>query len=272
MTRMALDLVQAGLRVEYVPGWQTRGSSSFAPAGVVCHWTAGPRGTTGRPSLNVVTHGRAGIPGPLCNVYLARDGTCVIVAAGRANHAGTGGARGLVGNSAVYGIEAESAGNGDWTAAQRIAYPRLVAALLRGLNRPAAYAIGHNEWAPTRKIDIRDWDMTTMRAQVAAILAATDTEDDDMTPEQARRLDKMADQVQRLTDWAFGTGPTGPEHVAAMIGEIPIRTAQQVHETPVHRVEGEPTTFLQDTVDGSTAAMEARDALREVTEQNDTNA
>jgi N-acetylmuramoyl-L-alanine amidase len=171
MTRIPSDLTRFGLKVELVPGWETRGSSAFAPACVVDHWTAGPRGTTGRPSLNVCINGRDGLPGPLCNVYLDRNGVCVVVAAGRANHAGTGGFRGLVGNSAAYGIEAECGGDGDWTPAQRATYPRLVAALLWGLSRDASWTCGHNEWASTRKIDIRDWPMSAMRSQVAAIQA-----------------------------------------------------------------------------------------------------
>lgn len=171
MTRIPSDLARYGLKVETVPGWQTRGSSSFNPGGVTCHWTAGPRNATGRPSLNVVTNGRSGLPGPLCNVYLDRQGVCVVVAAGRANHAGVGGYRGLVGNSAVYGIEAEAGGDRDWTPAQSKAYPRLVAALLSGIGRGAEWAHGHNEWAPTRKIDIRDWPMPAMRGAVAALLS-----------------------------------------------------------------------------------------------------
>lgn len=169
MTRIPSDLARFGLKVELAAGWATRGSSSFAPAGVTCHWTAGPRGTRSRPSLNVVLNGRPGLPGPLANIYLARDGTCIVVAAGRANHAGVGGFRGLVGNSAVYGIEAESGGDGDWTPEMRAAYPRLVAALLWGLGRDASWAHGHHEWAPTRKIDIRDI-MPQVRAEAAVIL------------------------------------------------------------------------------------------------------
>ena len=172
MTRIPSDLARFGLRVELVPGWETRGSSAFAPAAVTCHWTAGPKNAAdkSRPSLNVVVNGRPGIPGPLCNIYLARDGTCVIVAAGRANHAGVGGFRGLVGNSAVYGIEAESGGDGDWTKAQNKVYPILVAALLSGIGRDASWAHGHHEWAPSRKIDIRDI-MPTVRAEAARVLA-----------------------------------------------------------------------------------------------------
>lgn len=175
MTRIAADLIAAGLDVDAVPGWETRGSSVFAPGGVTCHWTGGPRGTVGRPSLRVVVDGYAGLPGPLSHVYLARTGTAVIVAAGRANHAGRGGWRGLVGNSSVYGIEAESGGDNDWTPAMRDAYPVLAAALVRGLGRGAEWVHGHNEWAdpPGRKIDIRDWPMPLMRAQVAGILSAS---------------------------------------------------------------------------------------------------
>lgn len=172
MTRIADDLKAFDLAPEAVPGWQTRGVPYFAPAGVTCHWTAGPRGTMRRASLGIVTDGRAGLPGPLCNVYLDRAGIPILVAAGRANHAGSGGWRGLVGNSAVYGIEAESGGDGDWTAAQRASYPVVVAALLHGLGRGAEWAHGHNEWAPTRKIDIRDWPMARMRNEVAEVLAA----------------------------------------------------------------------------------------------------
>ena len=94
--------------VEVVPGWETRGNASFNPAAVVCHWTAGPI-TGDRPSLKICVEGRPGLPGPLSQVFLTRGGVAVVVAAGRANHAGVGGWRGVVGNSAAFGIEAESA-------------------------------------------------------------------------------------------------------------------------------------------------------------------
>lgn len=164
-----------GVKVETVNGWQRRGSSAFNPRGVTCHWTAGPWNApaSSRPSLNVVTHGRPGLNGPLCNVYLDRRGIAVVVAAGRANHAGSGGYRGLSGNSSVFGIEAESGGDvprSDWTAAQRREYPKVVAALVDLTpSNDATYVHGHNEWTP-RKIDIRDWPMPLMRQQVNAIL------------------------------------------------------------------------------------------------------
>jgi hypothetical protein len=74
----ALNLPSAlkarGLRVETVPGWETRSAGTFNPKGAVCHWTAGPRGTTKRASLGICINGRPDLPGPLCNVYLDRAG------------------------------------------------------------------------------------------------------------------------------------------------------------------------------------------------------
>ena len=157
-----------GLTVETVPGWETRGSSTFNPRGVVCHWTAGPR-TGDRPSLRVCVNGRPDLPGPLCQVFLTRAGVAVVVSANRANHAGTGGWRGLTGNAAVFGIEAESSGPGDFTEAQRSAYPRVVAALADVAGCSAAMVCGHSEWAPRRKTDIYDYTMDVMRAQVEGL-------------------------------------------------------------------------------------------------------
>ena len=85
------------------------------------------------PALGTVINGRPDLNGPLCNVLLARNGDCYIIAAGTANHAGTGGWRGLSGNSSVLGIEAENNGVGEpWPAHQIDAYVRLCAAMCDG--------------------------------------------------------------------------------------------------------------------------------------------
>jgi hypothetical protein len=55
-------------------------------------------------------------------------------------------------------------------------------------------------------------------------------EEEDMTPEQANTLD----------------------HIAALLEETPYRSAQQVMHWQVSRVEGVPSTFLQDQTDGVT--------------------
>src|SRR5690349_19817001 len=106
-----------GLRVEVVPGAETRSAGSFNPHGFVGHHTAGAK-TGVRPSLALCVNGRSDLAGPLCNDFLDRNGVDVIVACGRANHAGLGGFRGIVGNSGVWGCEAEDDGDGVWTPAQ----------------------------------------------------------------------------------------------------------------------------------------------------------
>lgn len=173
LLNLVKTLTAWGLEVEYVPGWSKRGSATFNPVGVMDHWTAGPKGSKTRPSLNVVTHGHSTLPGPLCNVYLARDGVCVVVASGRANHAGHGRWKGYTGNSRFVGIEAEAAGPDDWTDAQRAAYPRLNAALLDAIKQTdVAMVCGHSEYAlpKGRKIDINGYTMSDMRAQTKAIM------------------------------------------------------------------------------------------------------
>lgn len=161
-----------GLKVELVPGWATRGASSLAPRGAISHWTAGPKGTKTRPSLNICVNGRAGLPGPLCNVYLDRAGIAVVVAAGVANHGGVGNWRGYSGNSRFFGTEAESGGGDDWTAAQRDAYPRVNAAFCWLGKFGPDMCCGHSEYATPRgrKVDINGYTMDAMRAQVGALL------------------------------------------------------------------------------------------------------
>lgn len=224
ITTLPHALAARGCRVELVSGWQTRGSSSFNPRGAVAHWTAGPR-TGDRPSLSVCVNGRPGLPGPLCNVFLSRSGVAVVVAAGRANHAGTGGYRGLVGNSAVFGTEAENSGGGEWTAEQRYTYPRINAAYA---DLGAPILCGHNEWAPSRKIDIRDYTMDRLRAEVAAI------RNDPTTPPMVEVTpgDDMAKILRVSPDAADTPGNDGLAYVIdegmALIGGHQLSSVQRI--------------------------------------------
>jgi len=112
-----------GVTVVEEPGWRDRGNPTFSPKGVICHHTAGPaRGDA--PSLGTCINGRPGLPGPLCQIVLARSGTAHVIASGRANHAGAGGWRGLTGNTSVFGIEAENTGLGEpWPVPMTTAAP-----------------------------------------------------------------------------------------------------------------------------------------------------
>jgi hypothetical protein len=148
------------LRIEIVPGAETRGYESYNPGCYVGHHTAGAK-TGDRPSLNLCVNGREdlGLGIPLCEDFMPRMGGLVIVACGRSNNAGLGGFRGIVGNSGVMGCEAEDDGDGIWTSAQWRDYPRIVASGLDMLGLDASWYCSHRTWAlvppswPGRKID-----------------------------------------------------------------------------------------------------------------------
>jgi len=205
-------LAARGLKVETVPGWEKRSAGSFNPKGAVCHWTAGPKGTLKRPSLAICTNGRSDLPGPLCNVYLSRDGVAVVVAAGRANHAGAGSWHGVTGNSSFFGTECEAAGPDDFTPAQRAAYPRVNAAFCDLGGFGADMVCGHSEYATPRgrKSDINGYTMTDMRADVASVLAGqsptSPLQEDDMYDNAAR--DELVGRIDmgfaRLTNLVNG--------------------------------------------------------------------
>lgn len=155
-----------GLTVVEVPGWQTRGSSSFNPEGFVAHHDViGPQ--TRCPGI--IIDGRSDLPGPLSQFWLERNGRVHLVAAGRANHAGEGGWNGLSGNSTVWGCEANNLGTpaDPWPRAQLDAYYLLAAACCDFSGFPPANVAGHKEWAPTRKVDPHSIDMAAFRRKVA---------------------------------------------------------------------------------------------------------
>jgi hypothetical protein len=156
-----------GLKVVEVNGWQTRGNPNWNPKGSVDHHTAGPR-TGNAPSLNVCINGRSDLPGPLCNVLIGRDNTCYVIAAGRANHAGTGGWGGLTGNSSVFGVERENVGDGSepWTLQQYDVAAKCHAALIASVGQRSELVCEHKEWAPRRKIDAYGVDGAVMRQLV----------------------------------------------------------------------------------------------------------
>jgi hypothetical protein len=184
LTWLATVLTNAGLKVAQQPGWMNRGAGDMGLVrGVMCHHTAGPR-QGNMPSLGVLINGRPGLPGPLSQLGLGRDGTYYIIAAGRANHAGRGNWQGITaGNSSFIGIEAENTGIVDphdprhdpWPAIQLDAYRHGVAALLKHLGQPAQMCCGHKEYRlpPGAKNDPHTIDMDGFRRDVASIMAGT---------------------------------------------------------------------------------------------------
>lgn len=174
-------LRDAGLTVATVSGWESRGrppsKGAFAPYAVGLHHTA-TKTPGDHPTLGLVTRGRPDLPGPLCQVLLARDGTAWLVAAGRANHAGlSNGAGNLAagdGNAQLIGVEVETSGHEPLTPAQTAAAPRLTAAILRKLKRDETYTFLHATWSTTGKWDLaangQTVDLAAMRRLVKAEL------------------------------------------------------------------------------------------------------
>src|SRR5690606_19541047 len=109
---------------------------------------------------------------PLCQIGLGRDGTVWLVAAGRANHAGTAKATRPMppgdGNSLYIGIDAFNDGRGEaWPQAQDDAYAPPWAAPSREVTKGDASTVrGHKESSVTGKVD-PTFDMNLFRDVVA---------------------------------------------------------------------------------------------------------
>lgn len=157
-----------GLTVVEVPGWQTRGSSSFSPRGHVCHHDVIPPYTS---TPAIIIDGRSDLAGPLANFWMERNGRVHLVAAGRANHAGQGGWQGLYGNSSVWGTEANNLGTptDPWPEAQVEAWVTLCAATADFSGFAPSMICGHKEWT-TRKVDPHSIDMGAFRVRVTEAL------------------------------------------------------------------------------------------------------
>jgi len=120
-------------------GWWERGrpasTGQFDPAGVLCHHTASPAGTSDQADLNCILAGNSSAPGPISQLYIGRSATVYLVAAGRANHGGGGIRPGVDDdctdmNACLVGIEVGNAGTGErWSDPVCTVYADVVAAL-----------------------------------------------------------------------------------------------------------------------------------------------
>ncbi|MEU6594798.1 N-acetylmuramoyl-L-alanine amidase [Streptomyces sp. NPDC046881] len=170
---------RAALKAEGVPftelaGWTERGrdtatGKAFGPVhGILNHHTAGV------DSLRVIaTAGVPGLPPPLAHALLRKDGVVVLVADGRANHAGPVAenvflaivaekplpkqdkTRTVDGNDSLYGLEVENRGDGEdvYTRAQYDSMVRFNAALCRLHGWSEGSAAGHLETSVEGKPD-----------------------------------------------------------------------------------------------------------------------
>lgn len=163
---LADEFRAAGLTVVEVEGWKNRGrpasTGAFEPEhGVTVHHTGvtSSRSNPG-PTLKTLIVGRPDLPGPLCQWTVRHDGVVVVIAAGRANHAGRVGKSapgmpaGTDGNARALGDEVDTDGSQPLTPAQ-----------VHSIAVTNAVALKHHRNAPKRvhrHADISDtgkWDL-----------------------------------------------------------------------------------------------------------------
>jgi N-acetylmuramoyl-L-alanine amidase len=226
----------AGLRVVEHASWRSRHHGELAGIrGILLHHT----GSASRNAVDVVYRGRAGLPGPLAQLAVDRDGTWHVISAGQAWHAGSGGPLADVarnqGNSYLLGVEGVSTGAaaGDWTAAQLSSYPLGVAALLRHLRLGPDRAWFHKSWAPRRKIDIAGWpgDLGGFRATVARHLSPPPEEDIMASIDDLRRVVREEGMDARIPRQGEGqAGVTSPRTLHAWTDAAWVKQRRAVEE------------------------------------------
>lgn len=183
LTWLAQALRDEGCRVSETQGWASRGrpssTGSFAPYGTLWHHT----GTTSSPSnpaptLQMCINGRSDLPGPLCHVLIGYDGTCHVVAAGRANHAGSNRGSGPIpagdGNAQMVGFEIDYDGTQAMSQAQYDATTRASVACLKRFNRSSDYTRMHAETSTTGKWDCGGTSGEQIRDSVTNYLQGDD--------------------------------------------------------------------------------------------------
>jgi hypothetical protein len=248
-TWIAQKLREYGVNVVEIDGWTTRGSTTFSPKGVVVHHTVGGAGEA--PSLAICINGRLDLPGPLCNILLGRSGTAYVIAAGRANHAGTGSWQGISGNSNMFGIEAENRGyaSDPWPQVQLDAYYKICKALIDGIEVGADRVCGHKEWAPGRKVDPHTLDMNEFRNSVAnaggtAPAPAPAPEPAPNTPDDGLwRLGDTGDKVREIQNncnfWGWDAGAV--DGIFGPATEAAVKRMQSILKIPADGIWGPQT-------------------------------
>lgn len=226
-TPMTADETLLALRHWQVPfqqvdGWRTRNRDHKGPwgpvHGVMLHHTGDDADDV--VDLEVVTRGRAGLPGPLAQFGCDDEGTIWLIGCGRANHAGggdprvlhavieesygghpprprehTGSSGATDGNDNFYGVEAFYSGQRAPTAQVRRSLVLLAAAICHHHGWTARSVIGHKEWS-SWKHDPGHLDMRSFRAAVAEQLVGG-------PPEPVPDVDLYLDRARRRLESAY---------------------------------------------------------------------
>lgn len=231
-----------GCKVQEYDGWKSRGrpssTGSFDPTALLLHHTGTKTSDTNPcPTLSTCVHGRSDLPGPLCQVLIGYDGTCHVIAAGRANHAGECNGNGPTsqgdGNAQMIGFELDYSGSQAVSDAQADATARASTAVLRHLVRDASYCRGHKETSTTGKWDPGRhgssdpaYDMSEVRQRIAERL------EDDMPYSE----EKIKDLVRQAVQAELGDENNG---------QLSDRIAQKVWDLQLAYHGGQPDEVSQ---------------------------
>jgi len=170
-----------GCTVVTYDGWKNRGrpasTGEFDPYAALWHHTGTHSSKADpNPSLSVCINGRPDLAGPLCQVLIGYDGVCHVIAAGRANHAGTCNGAGPTksgdGNAQMVGFEIDFDGSQQMSDVQYDAAIRAGAAVVKHYEHDQDYCLGHKETSTTGKWDPGGYSMDAMRKAVKDHLAS----------------------------------------------------------------------------------------------------
>lgn len=227
LTDLADVLRAAGLKVQEVDGWKTRGHGGMSDVeAIVCHHTAGPKAGN-YPSLGVVRDGRSDLAGPLAQLGLARDGTWLVIAAGLCWHAGVV-FEAWQGNPHAIGVEAEGTGTDPWPDVQYDSYVAGVRALKDHYGVPLSHVLGHKEVAkPLGRKNDPNFDMNNFRAAVAR---SNDQEDElmgareDILAYQKACTIQIQNNTRQLLNTAVASILTGVQKYAVAVNDFTRQT------------------------------------------------
>jgi hypothetical protein len=197
-------LRDVGLEVIETDGWRARGRNMRSIEAVVLHDTVTPPSWSDSRVAALLRDGYTGLPGPLSQLGLDRQGRFWLIADGRCNHNG----HGRYGNNSI-GVETFANGAGTpaepWNTIQRDCAARAAAAICTHLDLPPSRVLGHKETDPSRKQDPFQVDMGQIRRRVTE-LSGTVAIDEREAQLMARFTQQQLDELEAMLDRAKRDG------------------------------------------------------------------
>ncbi len=260
-------LASWNVRSKSLSGWKTHNRNGtnrpWGPVhGLIWHHTGADTTNAQKYAERPLYSGWSDLPGPLCHIGLAPDGTAFLVGWGRANHAGggdpavlekvisedytgilkphKGNTDGVDGNARFYGMEIMYSGTHGMTPAQYTAALKISCAILEHHGWSEKSVIGHGEWSrdkwdPGYSLD-HMMDMNAVRNDIRKML--------DEPREKPRTGEPVGKKTQTYKE----------------IWEADVADAPKKSPTAKTNKKWKPISFLQEIYN---LCIEIRDLLKE---------